>query len=207
MTTTTVVAMIVATTPSSSTSTTPTSSPARKPHFRSLRGIPSHTRAMSAEDTTTRRHSFRLTAAPLESLPVPPRLHQSPYLYSPESIFQRTSSIHKQPSEEDEQWLGDTVPLASTRREQALKEATSMAADDDDPRTPLASPPLFRHRSKALPPTTTPSVRSGSTHGRSRSDTHVVVTLHDMDVETPTSTPPVISPSIAHDVTNACFFS
>lgn len=59
-----------------------------------------------------RRKSLRLSSQPLD-IPIPPSLLQSPYLNSPQSIFQRAVSSPQKPSEEDEQWLQDTVPVMS----------------------------------------------------------------------------------------------
>jgi len=45
--------------------------------------------------------------------PIPPSLLAKPsYLTSPRSIFRRTLSSPRLPSQEDEEWLRDTVPLS-----------------------------------------------------------------------------------------------
>lgn len=58
----------------------------------------------------TRKRSLCLPTQPL-NVPIPPSLLQSPFLNSPSSVFQRLVSAPCLPSEEDEQWLQDTVPL------------------------------------------------------------------------------------------------
>ncbi|EIW85253.1 hypothetical protein CONPUDRAFT_150080 [Coniophora puteana RWD-64-598 SS2] len=45
------------------------------------------------------------------SAPVPPSLAKSPFLLSPDSVFNRDTPLHKFPSQQEEEWLGDTVPL------------------------------------------------------------------------------------------------
>lgn len=108
-------------------------------------------------------------------VPIPPSLLQSPYLTSPESIFQRNVSPHKHPSEEDEQWLQDTVPLSLDDRDDAKKRgrlsmsstSSSQSHTSDDPnhaqfsrpnQQPLSynpsSPPLvrWRHQIHLAPP-------------------------------------------------------
>jgi len=57
-----------------------------------------------------RRNSLRLPPQP-PHIPVPPSLKQSPYLNAP--IFQREISSPRLPSEEDERWLQDTIPVSS----------------------------------------------------------------------------------------------
>jgi hypothetical protein len=51
-------------------------------------------------------------------VPIPPSLIQSPHLNSPQSIFRRASSTPCPPSQEDEDWLRDTVPLLDGGRRQ-----------------------------------------------------------------------------------------
>lgn len=56
-----------------------------------------------------RRNSLRLHPQP-PRIPVPPSLKQSPYLNAP--IFKRDIPSPRLPSEEDERWLQDTVPVS-----------------------------------------------------------------------------------------------
>ncbi|KAG0705177.1 hypothetical protein DFH29DRAFT_303458 [Suillus ampliporus] len=43
--------------------------------------------------------------------PVPPSLANSPHLSSPHSVFRRKSILLKTPSQEDDEWLRDMVPM------------------------------------------------------------------------------------------------
>ncbi|KAG1891518.1 hypothetical protein F4604DRAFT_419631 [Suillus subluteus] len=43
--------------------------------------------------------------------PVPPSLTNSPHLSSPYSVFRRKPAILKTPSQEDDEWLRDMVPM------------------------------------------------------------------------------------------------
>ena len=65
---------------------------------------------MSDRMRPRRTSSLKLTTRPAH-VPIPPSLLTSPYLTSPESIFQREIATPYLPSEADEQWLQDTVPL------------------------------------------------------------------------------------------------
>jgi len=55
-----------------------------------------------------RRRSLRLPAQP-PHIPIPPSLQHSPYLTSP--IFRHNFTSPRLPSEEDERWLQDTIPI------------------------------------------------------------------------------------------------
>jgi len=68
-------------------------------------------RPASLKSGLGRSHSLRLPSKPVD-IPVPPSLAQSPYLTSPHSIFRRALSNPPVPSQEDEDWLRDTVPLS-----------------------------------------------------------------------------------------------
>lgn len=59
--------------------------------------------------TITRRHSLRIPAQPPPT-PIPPSLRESPYLNA--TLFNHDLSLPRLPSDEDERWLQDTVPLA-----------------------------------------------------------------------------------------------
>jgi hypothetical protein len=73
----------------------------------------------ASNSSLSRRRSYlgigntrRSTSFPKpRAIPIPPSLIQSPYLNSPQSIFRRSSSAPRLPSEEDDEWLRDTVPL------------------------------------------------------------------------------------------------
>ncbi|KAF8737692.1 hypothetical protein AX14_012463 [Amanita brunnescens Koide BX004] len=73
--------------------------------------IRSETRCFMSDRIPPRRtSSLKLTTRPAH-VPIPPSLLTSPYLTSPESIFQREIATPCRPSEADERWLQDTVPL------------------------------------------------------------------------------------------------
>ena len=59
--------------------------------------------------TISRRHSLRIPAQPPPT-PIPPSLRESPYLNA--TLFNHDLSLPRSPSDEDEQWLQDTVPVA-----------------------------------------------------------------------------------------------
>lgn len=79
----------------------------------------------SSKHRPTRRRSLRLSNQPIH-IPIPPSLLESPYLNSPESIFQRAVTSPRHPSKEDEQWLQDTVPLSVDGREEGERRPRSM---------------------------------------------------------------------------------
>ncbi|KAK7043680.1 hypothetical protein VNI00_008291 [Paramarasmius palmivorus] len=67
------------------------------------------------------RHMARLTTPQTRHIPVPPSLLHSPLLTSPHSIFQRPLSLPSTPTEEDETWLRDTVPLAAGENPKSIR--------------------------------------------------------------------------------------
>ncbi|KAF5386759.1 hypothetical protein D9615_001818 [Tricholomella constricta] len=107
----------------------------------------------------SRRKSLQLPPQPLD-IPIPPSLLQSPYLNSPESIFQRTLSAPHKPSEEDEQWLQDTVPLSLDSRDEQRKRArlsTSSDMSSQGPSSAEESSEDSAHSSTFRPNSTGPS--------------------------------------------------
>ena len=60
--------------------------------------------------TITRRHSLRIPAQPPPTPPIPPSLRESPYLNA--TLFNHDLSLPRSPSDEDERWLQDTIPLS-----------------------------------------------------------------------------------------------
>lgn len=58
--------------------------------------------------TIPRRHSLCIPAQP-PPIPIPPSLRESPYLNA--TLFKYDLSLPRSPSDEDERWLQDTVPL------------------------------------------------------------------------------------------------
>jgi hypothetical protein len=75
-----------------------------------------HSMNLNAPAPVPRRNSLRLPPHP-PHIPVPPSLKQSPYLNAP--IFNCDIPSPRLPSEEDERWLQDTVPVASEGRDSA----------------------------------------------------------------------------------------
>ncbi|KAG1754251.1 hypothetical protein EDB19DRAFT_641414 [Suillus lakei] len=57
--------------------------------------------------------------------PVPPSLTNSPHLSSPYSVFRRKSAILTTPSQEDDEWLRDMVPMT---REQGTSDEKLLSA-------------------------------------------------------------------------------
>lgn len=74
-----------------------------------------------------RRNSLRLPHHP-PSTPIPPSLRQSPYLNAP--MFKREISTPNFPTEEDEKWLQDTVPIPSTNNDPARNSGSAKAHSD-----------------------------------------------------------------------------
>ena len=74
------------------------------------RPVTSNTHQQPMQDFSRVKY-LRLPSQPLH-IPIPPSLLQSPHLSSPQSIFRRAVSAPRLPSEEDEEWLRDTVPLS-----------------------------------------------------------------------------------------------
>lgn len=58
--------------------------------------------------------------------PVPPSLTNSPHLSSPYSVFRRKPAFLKTPSQEDDEWLRDMVPMS--REQGAFDENSSSAS-------------------------------------------------------------------------------
>ncbi|KAG6813600.1 hypothetical protein H0H92_009217 [Tricholoma furcatifolium] len=108
-----------------------------------------------------RRKSLQLPHRPMD-VPIPPSLLESPYL-GPKSIFQRTPSApHDRPTEEDERWLQDTVPLSpDAKRKGHLSTSSSVSSDEEAPQpvsptdhdhTPLSPPSVQRRHSRLYMP-------------------------------------------------------
>lgn len=79
-----------------------------------------------------RRNSLRLPPQP-PHIPVPPSLKQSPYLNAP--LFKREIPSPRLPSEEDERWLQDTIPVSSTTSKATSRQPSS------EPLSPVESTP------------------------------------------------------------------
>ncbi|KAK2460544.1 hypothetical protein APHAL10511_007014 [Amanita phalloides] len=71
--------------------------------------------------------SLKISTRPAQT-PIPPSLLTSPYLTSPESIFQREITSPSRPSAVDEQWLQDTVPLDTAEPGAMREDAASHVA-------------------------------------------------------------------------------
>lgn len=79
----------------------------------------SSSRSVSPRRPAPMNRTKSLCVAPMH-IPIPPSLLRSPYLNSPQSIFQRASSQSQSPSKEDEQWLQDTVPIYATTQARSM---------------------------------------------------------------------------------------
>lgn len=78
-------------------------------------------RPVSLASGLGRQRSLRLPKKPVDA-PIPPSLTSSKYLTSPHSIFRRTLSDPHIPSQEDEEWLRDTVPLSREGTDDVLTQ-------------------------------------------------------------------------------------
>ncbi|KAG8217448.1 hypothetical protein J3R82DRAFT_5593 [Butyriboletus roseoflavus] len=111
-----------------------------------------------------------------DATPIPPTLVNSPHLASSHSVFRRESSVRIWPSQEDDEWLRDMVPLD---RSSASDGDTKSEASNDSTPSPTSSDssfgyfllppsPLLRPRSTgADAPTSTKRALCGSGSGQS----------------------------------------
>lgn len=105
------------------------------------------------EHSLKRRSSLRFPAQP-PPIPIPPSLIESPYLKAPR--FRQESSAPCVPTEEDERWLQDTVPIQSQPSESQLsrRKTVPASAQSRNPSRPApSSPPITLWRQ---PPPTNP---------------------------------------------------
>jgi hypothetical protein len=137
-----------------------------------------------------RPKSLRLSSRPV-NVPVPPSLAKSPHLHSPQSIFRRAISVPRLPSEEDEVWLRDTVPLSKETGGEIKDSSESGKSTEEELKQTRESQEATRGRSGELrvlshsttPPPSPPLVRWPSVPSSrenwldrtmmARSDTHV----------------------------------
>lgn len=83
--------------------------------------------SISKTKVMSRRKSLRLlTATP--DIPIPPSLRHSPYLTS--SVFSQTLYSPSSPSDEDEKWLQDTIPIVPAPRRSLATEGGCSASGD-----------------------------------------------------------------------------
>ncbi|KAF7970749.1 hypothetical protein HWV62_1526 [Athelia sp. TMB] len=88
-----------------------TSSPtSERPRSRPVSSVASISSSSGVSRTRSLRQTMR--QKPLAPIPVPPSLAHSPHLTSPHSIFRRVISNPILPTQEDEEWLRDTIPLS-----------------------------------------------------------------------------------------------
>ncbi|KAF9066882.1 hypothetical protein BDP27DRAFT_981545 [Rhodocollybia butyracea] len=103
---------------------------------------------VSPKQAPRRTTSLRLCSPKAVNIPIPPSLRQSPYLNSPSSPFQRMSLHPVSPNQEDEQWLQDTVPMATNSSRVVYtdsKKGSSQVQRVSQSGSP-SSPPLVRTR-------------------------------------------------------------
>jgi len=107
---------------------------------------------MSTTTTIPRRHSLRIPAQP-PPIPIPPSLRESPYLNA--SLFKYDLSLPRSPSDEDERWLQDTVPLTQggtntkgtvDRRGSIVRRSWPSSPDGAGIPPPPLSPPIIHRR-------------------------------------------------------------
>lgn len=87
------------------------------------------------QSAVPRRNSLKLPPQP-PNIPVPPSLKQSPYLDAP--LFKRNIPSPRLPSEEDERWLQDTVPVSSHTPKATCSSEPISPATDSIPSSPLS---------------------------------------------------------------------
>lgn len=125
-------------------------------------------------DRTKRRSSFLTCRRRPDAAPIPPTLVNSPYLSSPNSVFRRKTSVPKWPSQEEDEWLRDMVPvdgsLASdvdTKSEGSNDLTPSPTSSDSSYGCSLFPPsPMLRPRSTS-PDVAARRARCGSGSGQS----------------------------------------
>ncbi|KAG6376083.1 ubiquitin-conjugating enzyme/RWD-like protein [Boletus reticuloceps] len=111
--------------------------------------------SLVVHDTITKKRSSLLTYRRRpDATPIPPTLLNSPYLASPNSIFQRKNSVLKWPSQEDDEWLRDMVPMG---RHLGLDVDSKSESSNDTTPSPTSSDSsftssLFPPSSSLLPP-------------------------------------------------------
>lgn len=137
-------------------------------------------RTISLGSCSGRAKSLRIPRRLVEP-PVPPSLlTKASYLTSPHSIFRRALSTPHLPSQEDEEWLRDTVPLSwegrdvnitlasgksllsgvvslvrtTDERHNRVRGRSQERCSKQDMTSPVLSPPLVQ---KHLPKTTSPA--------------------------------------------------
>jgi len=98
--------------------------------------------------TLPRRNSLHLSTT--LHIPIPPSLRRSPYLSSSSSVFNRGLASPTIPTEEDEKWLQDTIPLHSRHHEQAGSDRAGVVTSEQGDTT---HPPPPRHRIGIAVPT------------------------------------------------------
>ncbi|KAF8559507.1 hypothetical protein OG21DRAFT_1492832 [Imleria badia] len=108
-----------------------------------------------------------------DATPIPPTLVNSPYLSSPNSVFRRKIPLPRWPSQQDDVWLGDMVPMdrsdADTKSEGSNDSTPSPTSSDSYFGCSLFPPsPMLRPRS-TTPDVATPAGRAlcGSGSGQS----------------------------------------
>ncbi|KDR73453.1 hypothetical protein GALMADRAFT_141947 [Galerina marginata CBS 339.88] len=113
---------------------------------------------MASDNTASfpRRNSLRIPPQPPQ-IPMPPSLQKSPYLNA--SMFKREASTPGLPSEEDEKWLQDTVPISATTSAFAEGARSCSAKARLDRRGSIIQP---SSRHSARPPSGPPSPCSDS---------------------------------------------
>src|ERR1700691_4083488 len=80
------------------------------------RSLPTSTSKPPLQGTLPRTKSHLIPSKPANA-PIPPSLlAKAPHLLSPHSMFYSAASDPRPPSQEDEAWLGDTVPVSPSKR-------------------------------------------------------------------------------------------
>jgi hypothetical protein len=113
-----------------------------------------------------KRSSLLTRRSRRDATPIPPTLVNSPYLSSPNSVFRRKTSVLKWPSQEEDQWLRDMVPV---NRSPAADADTKSEGSNDLTPSPTSSDSaygfsLFPPSPMLRPRSTTPDIATPAKH-------------------------------------------
>ena len=116
---------------------------------------------------TKKRSSFFTCSRRPDATPIPPTLVNSPYLSSPNSVFRRKTSVLRWPSQANDEWLRDMVPMdrssasdADTKSEASNDLTPSPTSSESSYGCSLFPPsPILRPRSTS-PDVATPAKRA-----------------------------------------------
>ncbi|KAG9318412.1 hypothetical protein JVU11DRAFT_503 [Chiua virens] len=127
---------------------------------------------LSTDNRTKKRVSFLTCPKGSDAVPIPPSLVNSPYLSSPHSVFRRKPPMLRWPSQEDDEWLRDMVPInrpmasdADTRSEGSSNDTSPSPTSSDSSHGSLFPPPSLLRPHPMSPDAATPAIRAGCGSG------------------------------------------